>query len=44
MTGDSHIGFEALLRSLSVPPEETPQQDALKEKIKAHVAPLFEEK
>jgi len=42
VTKDSDIEFDALLRSLAVPPGEVARQDALKEKLKAHVAPLFE--
>ena len=43
MGNESDSGFDALLRSLAVPPAEAARQDAIKERIKAHVAPLFEE-
>ena len=35
--------FEALLHSLAMSPDEAAWRDALKEKIKAHGASLFEE-
>ena len=35
--------FDTLLRSLVVPTDEATRQSELKEKIKAHVEPLFEE-
>jgi len=43
MAEEPDAEFDTLLRSLTVPPDETARRDALKEKIKAHVAPFFEE-
>ena len=43
MKEKSDIEFESLLRSLVLSPEEALRRDALKKKIKAHIAPLFEE-
>jgi len=43
MMEESDIKFDTLLRSLIVSCDEATQQTALKERIKAHIAPLFEE-
>jgi len=43
MIRDSETEFDALVRSLVVSPDEAARQDALKERIKARVAPLFGE-
>jgi hypothetical protein len=43
MTNEDETEFDGLLRSLAVPPDEAARQNALKEKIKAHIEPLFEE-
>jgi hypothetical protein len=43
MTKESDADFDSLLRSLAVPSDEAARHAALKEKIKAHIASLFEE-
>jgi hypothetical protein len=42
MTQLPETEFDMLLRSLAVPPDEAARRETLKEKIKAHVAPLFD--